>query len=449
MIQGTSVRHPQFGDGVVVEVDPRRGVNVDFGYVTSWIPLQELELPDGVEQTTEIPEAPRQPVRSPKLQTSLAPDVVAARRAILALKLGQVLEENVNELSVGIEGAQSTMERAVESARRRQPKSLFVEGSWGTGKTHLLTLLSKIAADRGFAIATVILDGEGVTLSEPMGLMEAVLGSLRWPGEQTPCGVGSRLQNLRRRHMTSIDLSRRIGWRMAHALTGIPQRAFSDPEAMKVIEDYFMLALVPTRANEKLRGLYHRVKLRPLKAWPRQERPERMRELLKAWAELCALTGAKGLAVVFDEVDVEYARLYGARSRYRRLLLDEFGNLLQKDRLPILLAFGYAPTSGEWSNASDAAEDIMLSINGMVRVEAPLQDIGQLQELGLRLHEIYSRAYPQRKSSLERQDIQRQIDRFARRHIDELDSPTRQFVRGTLELLDVMFDQEGNHMKRG
>ena len=447
-MRGAAVRHPQYGDGIVVEIDPRRGANVDFGYVMSWMPLQDLVVHEGVEPTSETADTPQQTAGSAKPPTSLTQEVVAARRAVLALKLGQVLEENVHELSVGIEAARSTMERAVESARRRQPQSLFIEGSWGTGKTHLLTLLSKIASDRGFATASVILDGEGVTLSEPMGLMEAVLGSLRWPGELAPCGVGSRMAELRRQ-TTRTELQRRVGWRMANALFGIPQRAYDDPEAMKVIEDYFMLALVPTRANEKLRRLWHWVRLRPLKAWPRAERPGRMRELLKGWAEICALTGAKGLVVIFDEVDVEYARLYGASSRYRQLLLEAFGNLLKRDRSPILLAFGYAPTSDDWGNGSDAADDMMASISGMVRVEAPGQDVRQLQELGLRLQELYARAYPQRTSSLEPQEIQQRIEHFALRHFNELDSPTRQFVRGTLELLDVIFDQGDNRLERG
>ena len=71
------------------------------------------------------------------------------------------------------------MEQAIIAAARRQPQSVPVEGSWGAGKTHLLTLLTRLAAEQRLATATVILDGEGVTLSEPMGLMEAILGSLR------------------------------------------------------------------------------------------------------------------------------------------------------------------------------------------------------------------------------------------------------------------------------
>ena len=33
--QGIAVRHPQYGDGVIVATDLHRGVNVDFGYVAA------------------------------------------------------------------------------------------------------------------------------------------------------------------------------------------------------------------------------------------------------------------------------------------------------------------------------------------------------------------------------------------------------------------------------
>ena len=439
-----AVRHPQYGDGVVVAVDPHRGVNVDFGYVAAWVPLRELERPDDVERSLEeTPESPPPPPAGTPLP-SLSVEIVAARRAVLALKLGQVLEENVQELSIDTNDIQVEMEQAIVAAVRRQAQSVLVEGSWGAGKTHLLTLLTRLAAERDLATATVILDGEGVTLSEPMGLMEAILGSLRYPGETAPCGVGNRLADLRRRR-TYGDVWQSVGWRIAEAVYKIPQRAFDEPEAMEVLEDYFMLTLAPTRAKEKLRQLRYRISLPPLKARGLDERPERFCDLLKGWAEFCALTGAKGLAVVFDEVDVEYAtRFWGLRSS----LLKAFDDLL-RESCPILLAFGSAPASDDVGNANDAVQDLVDSIKGMRRIEAPRPNVEQTKELGVRLQELYARAYPRRTSGVEPHGMRRRIERFAEYHHDENLVPTpRGFVRGTLELLDVMSDLEGNRMER-
>ena len=92
-----------------------------------------------------------------------------------------------------------------------------------------------------------------------------------------------------------------------------------------------------------------------MKAWRLDERPERFCDLLKEWAGFCTLTGAKGLAVVFDEVDVEYATRCGG---LRSALLETFDSLL-RESCPILLAFGSAPASDEVGDANDAVQDLV------------------------------------------------------------------------------------------
>ena len=444
MRQGVVVRHPQYGDGVIADVDSHRGAKVDFGYVATWVPLRDLELPDDVERSLEETPAPP-PLTPPETHLpSLSADVVAARRAILALKLGQVLEENVHELSIGTDDIRAELEQAIITAVRGQPQGVLVEGSWGAGKTHLLTLLTRLATEQDLATATVILDGEGVTLSEPMGLMEAILGSLRYPGDVVPRGIGSRLADLRRRR-SFADVWQSVGFRIAQAVYRIPYAVLDEPEAMEVLEDYFMLALAPTRAREKLRQLHFRISLPSLKAGHLDERPERFCELLKGWTGFCALTGAKGLAVVFDEVDVEYATRFGG---LRSSLLEAFDDLL-RESCPILLAFGSAPASGDVGDASDAVRDLAGSIDGMKRIEALRPSVEQTKELGVRLQELYARAYPGRTSGVEPHGVRRRIERFAEHHHDQALAPTpRGFVRGTLELLDVMSDLEGNRIER-
>lgn len=443
-MQGVAVRHPQYGDGVIVDVDSHRGANVDFGYVAAWVPLRDLELPDDVERSLEETPDPPPPTPAEAHLPSLSTDVVAARRAVVALKLGQVLEENVHDLSVGTDDVRAKMEQAIIAAVRQQPQSVLVEGSWGAGKTHLLTLLTRLAAEQGLATATVILDGEGVTLSEPMGLMEAILGSLRYPGEVAPHGIGSRLADLRRRRNFG-DIWQSVGFGIAEAIYRIPLGALDEPEAMEVLEDYFMLALAPTRAREKLRRLHYGISLPPLKARRLDERPQRFCELLKGWAGFCALTGAKGLAVVFDEVDVEYAtRFVGLRDS----LLEAFDALL-RESCPLLLAFGSAPASDDVGDANDAVHDLVGSIGGMRRIEAPRPNVEQTKELGVRLQELYARAYRRRTSGVDPHGVRRRIERFAEHHHDEILDPTpRGFVRGLLELLDVMSDLEGFRVER-
>ena len=441
MTVGVRVRHPALGTGTVVAEDSRRRARVDFGYAAAvWLPVEELEFLEDVRHSP--PEPPEVPDPSPTGTglSDLPKGVVDARRAILALKLGQVLEENVCDLSVGTRGIQTSLERAISAAVGRQPRSVLIEGSWGSGKTHLLTLLTALAARAELATATVILDGEGVTLTEPMGLMEAILGSLRYPGEVAPCGIGGRLVRLRQQGSYSGT-----DWRIAETVLQMPRQALDEPEVVELLEEYFTLKLAATQAVHKLGRLGWRgISLPPMKARSVADRPERFCELLRGWAEVCASTGAKGLAVVFDEVDVEYATPWNRVWRRRRSQLLETLDGLLGHECPLLLAFGSAPPSGDVEEENDAVKDLMRRIDEMdPPITAPQPTLDQTVELGSRLQTLYAGAYPDRMSRVNQNKVRQVIENFAERHQEGLDPTPRSFVRGTLERLDVVPHLDG------
>ena len=433
MIVGARVRHPALGSGTVVAEDSRRRARVNFGYAAAvWLPVEELEFLEDVRHAP--PDGPEPQVPTGSGFPALPKGVIEARRAILALKLGQVLEENVCDLSVGTESIQTSLERAVAAAVRRQPRGVLIEGSWGSGKTHLLTLLTALAARAELVTARVILDGEGVTLTEPMGLMEAILGSLRYPGEVAPCGIGPRLGRLRRQ-----DKHSGTECRIAETVLQIPDKALDEPEVLDALEEYFTLKLAATPARSKLGRLGWRgISLPPMKARSVADRAERFCELLRGWAEFCASTGAKGLAVVFDEVDVEYATPWNREWRRRRSQFLEALDGLLGQKCPLLLAFGSAPPSGNVEEENDAVGDLMQRIDGMdPPITAPRPTLDQTLELANRLQMLYAGAYPDRMPRVNQNNVRQLIEEFAARHQDSLDPTPRSFVRGTLERLDV------------
>lgn len=442
MRPGARIRHPELGEGTVEFVVSRggtAGAQVNFGYMSEWMSWEELGLGEP-NAPWPGPTPDQAETVSAEVRLPMLPDeVVEARRAILALKLGQVLEEKVLDLSTGTDRVRTSLERAVAGVARRRPASILFKGSWGSGKTHLLTMLTKLASVGGLATASVILDGEGVRFSEPMGLMETLLGSLRHRGEAVPRGIGEQVAALRRSFIYPYELERRLGWRLAHAIFQVPVRCLDEPDAIDVLEDYFRMTLPATHANAKLRRLGNRgIALPPLKAGRVLDRPDRFCNLLKGWAEFCALTGASGLVVVFDEVDVEYAStIWNARRRdLRSELLKAFRRLLQQD-VPLLLAFGSAPAS-DADDANDAVSDLVRRLGGLdLELDVPQPDLEQTRELGQRLTRLYADAYPDRMSNVDPQKLKALIDRFAERHQRGLHPVPRNFVRGTLERLDV------------
>ena len=417
---------------------------VDFGYMKDWVSFEELGLTEEAGPLSGLTPDGSASVSDGIGVPTLTSDVVDARRAILALKLGQVLEENIVELSTGTDDIQESLAQAIIAAARRQPRSILFKGSYGSGKTHLLTMLTALAAKHELATASVILDGEGVTLSEPMSLMEALLGSLRYPGHAAPCGITQQLADLRR--SGNLPYIRHRMGRIAEALLQTPRDLFEEPEGMEVLEEYFTMRLSATQAIKEIRQhIYRRVHLPSMRAQSVKDRADRFCSLLRGWAEFCASTGAKGLTVIFDEVDVEYASTLGYEEQRRRrsLLLDAVSKLLnQESKAPLLLAFGSAPASVDVKEENDAVIDLQRRIKGMDEIEAPRPDLEQTRELGRRLQTLYTRAYPDRIYRVDQRKLERLIDEFALTHQDNLNPVPRGFVRGTLERLDVALDLE-------
>ena len=445
MIPGDRVRHPALGAGVVLAVPARGrvpGARVDFGYMVDWVPQKELVPGGNLRVPGSEDEASRDEPEHWKPLGTLTERVVGARRAVLALKLGQVLQEDVLDLSVGTETAEALLRRAVGGAVRRKPAAILVSGQYGAGKTHLLTMLASLAAQEKLATASAILDGEGVTLADPMTILEPVLRSLCLPGESAPSGVGRWLAELRRRGS---------GWdrrsRIAQAVFQMPVAAFDDPDVVETLEDYLTTSLPVSHAKLKLRRLVRQpVQFPAMKAHRIAERAERFCELLRDWAEFCEAAGARGLVVVIDEVDVEYAATLWSvgRRRRRQQLLHALNDLLGQP-VPLVIAFGSAPATDEEA-ANDAARDLTERMSRIQQIDAPRPDSAQMRELGRRLCGLYSRAYPKWVSGVDEGSIERAIDEHAKRYAEGYGEPgdpaPRRFVRELLEWLDVAFDRD-------
>lgn len=433
----------------MVAVRPRGGraaALVDFGYVVDWVSAEEVgergEAPETAGPATALAE--RGQAGEPIDPGSLPAESVDARRGVLALRLGQVLRGDVRALSAGAESVQLKLEGVVEGALRRQPRALLVEGAWGSGKTHMLTMLDAIATDKGMASSSIILDDDRICLSDPMGLMSAIVASLRYPGEPAASGFRGRLPRFRREAE---------GWRprtpgghmIASAIRSLPRAAFDNPDALDVFEDYLSLDLAPTLAAGKLRQLGYRYTYLPaIKAWRLAERPARFRDLLAGWAEFIGRIGGSGLLAIVDELDVEYARTLGwgqaqRRKRERRAACLEALRACLASDVPLVVAFGSA-SGGDVAEEDDPVLDLRKHLRGggrLVEIQAPQPDLPQMQAIGMKVLDLYERAYPGRMAGVDRDWLAGQIENLAKSHMRDTSPVPRHFIRKALELFDV------------
>ena len=448
MKPGDRVSHPQLGVGTVKRLITYRGKDsalVDLGYTEEYLLIDLLEL---IEPGTMVPpaiqppeEKEARPIRRQSETQNLSEETVSARKGIVALRLGQILESHVSQISVGTKKAEQSLRASLKQAAHQQPTMIMVEGAWGGGKTHLLTLLAALARDEKFATTSVVMDGIGVTLSDPMILMESITSNIRFPEEKVPGGLAT--------HLIKAEVSKlRVrGARMlADALEKVPKPALEDSEVLHVLEDYFGLSLAASPANAKLRKLGWGIRLPALKARYVRDRAARFCELVRNWAQFSVTMGARGLVVVLDEIDVEYATTawwdQGSRTKRKRrqLFINELGKL-RGCKAPLLVAFASAPASADVEVENDAVRDIESAIGGLdYHIKVPKPSEKDLRELGNNVVDLYEQAYQDTFEVLDDRQRKVLLDKLVIDYQKSISPVPRLFVRTLLESLDVRAD---------
>ncbi|MBK1644813.1 hypothetical protein CKO25_09155 [Thiocapsa imhoffii] len=377
-------------------------------------------------------------------RSSLSAQTVEARRAVIALRLGQVLESHVDDLSVGLNGILERFDATLRQAGKHQPQTLLIEGAWGQGKTHLLTVLTAAAVRHEFAVSSVVLDGVATTLSDPMKLFEAITNGIRFPGDALPGGLSVNLTRARRSgHLERLG---HLGATMlAEVFEQIPRSAFEEYDALQIIEDYLGLFLAPSAAKNRLAGLgFRNLHLPPLRARAVAEYARRFCDLLSNWTWLCAVAGARGLVVILDELDVDYASTARRGAQAQRLrerrqdLLEQLG-CLRAQRIPLVLAFASAPAAPGIDPEHDASRNLHDVIGGVDdSVVAPVPSEADLQELVKKILALYRIAYPEAVAGTRQQAMAGLTDRLLTQYQRQGNPVPRYFVRSTLESLDLL-----------
>lgn len=380
---------------------------------------------------------------------------VNSRRGINALKLGQILGSNISDLSVGTQEIETIFNHAVDKAINYKVTPLLIEGPWGGGKTHVLTLLQSIARKKRMATSYVIMDGFSVSLAKPMELMEEITNSICFPFGATLDGLSQNLRRTVQENKISQLYAKGAGM-LAEALANLPKGALDHPDVCHLLEDYFSLSISVSETKNKLRHLGFRAPYLPtIKAYRLSDRSKAFKDLLTNWAHFAAVMGASGLLVIFDELDVEYAStawltMGAATLRERRNhVLEELTNLV-KEKVPLSLAFASAPVGSHEDEANDAVANIIKIFNNhIIHVKVPHPDREQLRYLLNRLFILYNKAYYDTRIYLKENEINLIFDKLISRYERHTSAVPRHFVRMTLEVFDLLStknDQDLQHI---
>jgi hypothetical protein len=87
---------------------------------------------------------------------------------------------HIRTLSVGTGAVIRRIDSLLDDLRaRKSTGGAFVDGEWGTGKTHLLALIRQVSLDEGYAVAYLNLNGRSAAVNHPQRFYHLIASRLR------------------------------------------------------------------------------------------------------------------------------------------------------------------------------------------------------------------------------------------------------------------------------
>lgn len=380
----------------------------------------------------------------PSVPSTNDPPWLNARRSIFALRLGQISDSLSRHLTVGTSGIEQQFARNFFETTRRKPRFLVVEGPWGTGKSHALSLAKAIAFEHRLAVSTVVLDGVMATLGRPIDLLRSILTEAYIP---TPTGkvlFSEEFESFIRDNRRDIFSANGAGL-VGDAIAQIPTKLANDPDAWDIVESYLTGGLSATQAKQNLRPFTERL-LPLISLNPRAvlERPGRAAQLLGEWGCATRCLGASGLVVMLDEADVDLD--IGGRSKRERNQRDEYLTelgRLSEGSIPLCVIIAVAPSAPDDDEETPTSRLLKRLGDGAELIKVPPIESEMLIELTSKIVDLYQNAYPE-GPTLSRSLWSEFAERMTMSMEDSVDGLIpRLFIRTFLEYLDIL--SLGNH----
>jgi hypothetical protein len=333
----------------------------------------------------------------------------------------------MESLSVGYESVRDlVLERAIQLGTEKRLSPLFVRGEWGTGKSHFTKFVRAIAHELGVASALVDLNARGHALNYPQRFYPAIAETCRISGVSV--GLKQIIASYLR---TGAGLDSLKSFATSH--TGEVAEAIRflcwDHESDDAFPE---LSAGEHLAWNKLLGGDI--------AWASYayKRPVALRRIADL-ASLFRVLGARGLVLIFDEVET-IDQLWNIRSR-----LSAYSTLGEFAAMPnvwcvftVTARFdaviradldagitSNAPLSGEAKRFLRSFDDGRFD-----SVSPPGIDGKGAMELAHRIERLYRRAHP--SSSPSQQSLSPTVERWAR---DPRRNP-RTLIRTVIDQLD-------------
>lgn len=416
------------------------------------VPIRELEVV-GVPAESKKPGLSRRAAGGSDTAAASIASQSAMLRSLEALRFGIVPREALERLTIGFDPLEQWVIARLPDADDGLPTISEVCGAFGTGKSHTMAAIRQIAVKRNFLTAHVEVDGNGVTLSDPLGLLFNLWATLTAGGLQS----ANPLVEL---NMRAIDR----GAVAAEAALDVFPRVYANHETIRYLRTHGALEPFEERLEAVMacsqqepatairqeilsdlnsRGLPHyetREHVQPTRmvGIKVEERPGDFADCLLGYAALARVAGYAGVVVTVDEFEVEYQ---SSQERLNRisLLAATLAFRLHADEsrgAPLALFFA---TVGQEGHLGDAIVKVMLGTDGGDHADSRRKlrawPAKNLTDLAGRIHKIYCEAYS--ASSLYDKAEAQALAEAAGEEGSEASGQIRAFIKAYVARLDA------------
>ena len=245
------------------------------------------------------------------------PAGIVARRAIEALRSGVPSRDAVAALGSGQSAIEDRFEAMCASAADGNPESMLIGGGFGSGKSHLLEHMSRLALDAGWTVSRAVISKE-TPLHDPAKVFRAAADSALRAGQARPAIIEAA---------AGLDLDARpyaelLRWasssgsglneRFPTTLTLFAHLRERDAAYAETLLRFW--SGDPIAVPELRRRLKEIGEQRPV--LPPVAAADLARQRLRFAARLLAAAGSAGWLILFDEVELigRYSLLQRAKS---------------------------------------------------------------------------------------------------------------------------------------
>lgn len=222
-----------------------------------------------------------------------------ARSVIGALRRGVPPRMGIETLTVGLTDELAGIKTLLATVTAINGATQCIEGDFGEGKSHLLSLIKERALAENWLVGRITLDRRHTTLASLGDVFRKSMAGLQAPGGLPGDGLWHLLQRW-------AGVSKRIGVNAVYR-TGMPSRLFHDLQCWLKTDDLGLHnRLLESITGANILSSHHRLTYRQAGYIVNEAVTFRAADVIPAWqavANIARISGYRGLVLLFDEVE--------------------------------------------------------------------------------------------------------------------------------------------------